>query len=50
MGVFATRTPHRPNPIGLTVAKVRTKLYVHGSILHSHGQYALCLSVECCQL
>lgn len=24
MGVFATRTPHRPNPIGLTVAKVES--------------------------
>lgn len=23
-GVFATRSPHRPCPIGLTVAKVRT--------------------------
>lgn len=25
MGVFATRTPHRPCPIGLTVAKVLLK-------------------------
>lgn len=22
MGVFATRTPHRPNPIGITLAKI----------------------------
>ena len=22
LGVFATRTPHRPNPIGLTVVKL----------------------------
>lgn len=22
VGIFATRTPHRPNPIGLTVAKI----------------------------
>jgi len=26
MGVFGTRSPHRPCPIGLTVAKVKTRV------------------------
>lgn len=34
MGVFATRTPHRPNPIGLTVAKVEA---VHGNMVLLSG-------------
>ena len=34
VGLFATRSPNRPNPIGLTVAKIKkiegTRIYTHG--------------------
>ena len=30
-GVFATRSPHRPNPVGLTVVKL---IKVEGNIIH----------------
>jgi tRNA-Thr(GGU) m(6)t(6)A37 methyltransferase TsaA len=33
-GVFATRSPRRPNPIGLTVVELRRR---EGSELHVHG-------------
>ena len=33
-GVFATRSPYRPNPIGLTVVKLLRR---EGSVLHLHG-------------
>jgi tRNA (adenine37-N6)-methyltransferase len=33
-GVFATRSPRRPNPIGLTVVQL---LHRQGSSLHVHG-------------
>jgi tRNA-Thr(GGU) m(6)t(6)A37 methyltransferase TsaA len=33
-GVFATRSPHRPNPIGMTVVKL---LGVEGLVLHVRG-------------
>jgi tRNA-Thr(GGU) m(6)t(6)A37 methyltransferase TsaA len=33
-GVFATRSPRRPNPIGLTVVEL---LYREGTILHVRG-------------
>lgn len=33
-GVFATRSPYRPNPIGLTVVELRGR---EGSRLHVHG-------------
>ena len=33
-GVFATRSPYRPNPIGLTVVELRRR---EGRILHVHG-------------
>jgi tRNA-Thr(GGU) m(6)t(6)A37 methyltransferase TsaA len=33
-GVFASRSPHRPNPIGLTVVKLIRR---DGKILHLHG-------------
>jgi tRNA-Thr(GGU) m(6)t(6)A37 methyltransferase TsaA len=33
-GVFATRSPRRPNPIGLTVVEL---LHRQGSSLHVHG-------------
>ena len=35
-GVFATRSPHRPCPIGLTVAKVN----------FNFGSASMCLSVK----
>ena len=34
MGLFATRTPHRPNPFGLSVAKLEK---VDGNVLHLSG-------------
>jgi tRNA-Thr(GGU) m(6)t(6)A37 methyltransferase TsaA len=34
VGLFATRTPRRPNPIGLTVVKL---LFVEGNTLHVRG-------------
>ena len=33
-GVFATRSPHRPNPIGLTVVELLRR---EGHLLHVHG-------------
>jgi tRNA-Thr(GGU) m(6)t(6)A37 methyltransferase TsaA len=33
-GVFATRSPRRPNPIGLTVVEL---LYREGLVLHARG-------------
>ena len=33
MGVFATRSPHRPNPIGLTLAKIDSVDVVRGHII-----------------
>jgi tRNA-Thr(GGU) m(6)t(6)A37 methyltransferase TsaA len=36
VGVFATRTPHRPNPIGLTLAKLEAVDHRNG-ILHLSG-------------
>jgi len=33
-GVFATRSPYRPNPIGLTVVELRRR---EGADLHVHG-------------
>jgi len=33
-GVFATRSPRRPNPIGLTVVELRRR---NGAELHVHG-------------
>jgi tRNA-Thr(GGU) m(6)t(6)A37 methyltransferase TsaA len=33
-GVFATRSPHRPNPIGLTVVELLKR---EGSVLHVRG-------------
>ena len=33
-GVFATRSPYRPNPIGLTVVELRRR---EGTDLHVHG-------------
>ena len=33
-GVFATRSPRRPNPIGLTVVELRRR---NGTELHVHG-------------
>ncbi|MFH1722473.1 MAG: tRNA (N6-threonylcarbamoyladenosine(37)-N6)-methyltransferase TrmO [Candidatus Altiarchaeota archaeon] len=33
-GVFAIRTPHRPNPIGLTIVKLE---WLEGNILHVSG-------------
>jgi len=33
-GVFATRAPHRPNPMGLTVVRLMS---VEGRVLHVHG-------------
>jgi len=41
-GVFATRSPHRPCPIGLTVAKVRTLVgFVTQMILFSQMTFPL---------
>lgn len=34
MGLFATRTPHRPNPFGLSVAKLDK---IEGNVLHLSG-------------
>jgi tRNA (Thr-GGU) A37 N-methylase len=34
MGALATRTPHRPNPIGLTVARLER---IEHNILHLSG-------------
>jgi tRNA-Thr(GGU) m(6)t(6)A37 methyltransferase TsaA len=34
VGVFATRAPHRPNPIGLSVVRIEA---VEGSVLHVSG-------------
>ena len=32
MGLFATRSPHRPNPIGLTLARIEK---IEGLFIHS---------------
>jgi hypothetical protein len=37
VGVFATRTPHRPLPIGLTVAKVCTHSLLELALEHLVG-------------
>ena len=39
MGVFATRSPFRPNPIGLSLVKLEKIEYTkeHGAILHVSG-------------
>jgi tRNA-Thr(GGU) m(6)t(6)A37 methyltransferase TsaA len=34
VGLFASRSPHRPNPLGLTLVRL---LSVEGNILHVHG-------------
>ena len=35
MGVFATRSPHRPNPIGLSLAKLESIDYKEKRIFFS---------------
>jgi tRNA-Thr(GGU) m(6)t(6)A37 methyltransferase TsaA len=37
-GVFALRSPHRPNPIGVTIVDL---IHVDGSVLHVEGLDAL---------
>ena len=37
MGVFATRSPHRPNPIGLSLAKLEGIDYNKGTIIKVSG-------------
>lgn len=56
VGVFATRSPHRPNPIGLTAAKlekiVRNTVYLSGMDLIDGtpvlGKHVLVLVVAIC--
>lgn len=36
LGIFATRSPHRPNPIGLSIAKVEA---IKGNELHVSGAF-----------
>ncbi len=38
VGLFASRSPNRPNPIGLDVAKI---LRIEGNIIHTSGLSAL---------
>jgi tRNA (Thr-GGU) A37 N-methylase len=36
IGIFATRTPHRPNPIGMTLVKIEA-IHTDRKIVHVSG-------------
>jgi tRNA (Thr-GGU) A37 N-methylase len=46
IGVFATRSPHRPNPVGLTLARLES---VDGSVVHVSGALP-CVALRCLAL
>jgi hypothetical protein len=50
MGVLATRSPHRPNPVGLSVAKVRIIEFKHHSFGCPCGLCNTMVQVSLCTL
>ena len=53
-GVFATRTPHRPNPIGLSLAMIETVdaakgvVHLRGVDVIEVGHFVSAASLSCC--